>query len=78
MGANCMTPPMDATPVYEEVYETNIADIVSGMGPCATQPHIPSPSPGPRRGSIQGRNINIIDADEVSTVHIEFMNHIVP
>ena len=77
-----MTLPMDATPVHEEeVYETNIDGIVLGKGPCATQMqrvYIPSPSPAPRPGSIQGPNINFIEADEVSTVYLEFMNHIVP
>ena len=76
MEAHCMTPPMDATPVHEEeVYETNIAGIGSGMGPSATQMqrvYIPSPSPAPRRGSIQGPNIKFIEKDEVSTVYIEF------
>ena len=38
MEAHCITPLMGATPVREEeVYETNIADLGSGMGPSATQ-----------------------------------------
>jgi hypothetical protein len=53
MEVQSITTPMDALPIYEEeVYETNIAGIGSGMGPSTAQQQIlriPPDSPPPYR-----------------------------
>ena len=77
--AQRITPPMDTPSIYEEeVYETNIARICSGMSPGASQiqsVYIPPYSPPslhrvvtPRRGTNQGPNVNPPEVDSVGTV----------
>ena len=77
IGARSTTPPMDAIPIYEEeVYETNIAGIGSGMGPSTVLMQricIPPASPAlsrtvtPKRGTNQGPNIILVEVSEVRT-----------
>ena len=76
MGAQSITPPMDATPIHEEeVYEFNIAGIGSWMGPGVLQMqrvYIPPATPvalsrtvTPIRETDQGSNIILGEVSEV-------------
>jgi hypothetical protein len=82
----CVTPPMDATPIHEgEFYETNIAGIGSGKGlsaMCMQSVYIPRASPltlsrtvTPRLGTDQRRNISLPEVDEVSNICTKRASH---